>query len=220
MDVDYSQTYLYKLHKLALSIDKVFDQALRQHANIGLSQFTLLLAVAQHGVATQRAIVDFLDLTPAAISRQVEVARTKGWITVAGTPGDRRAQVLTITPAGTQVVHASMEALEQHVFRIFEHSDAHTHLMGHIDLLLGNIKNLGISVKGESMDNTTIPLAADLFQQNGGDLNRAVIDVQKATGKPIDDVWWRKNIGAANNDLATARRFDAAYAEYVRKKGE
>ena len=84
-------------------------------------------------------------------------------------------------------------------------------------MLLDDIKALGMPeyapMKGNSM--TTTPKAADLFKKNGGDINRAVIDVQKATGYPISEAWWKQNIGTANNDLATAQKFDTKYAAYL-----
>lgn len=55
---------------------------------------------------------------------------------------------------------------------------------------------------------TQIPKAVDYFN---GDINQAVIAVQKATGIEISPEWWAKNVG---NDGATQKileRFDAAY---------
>ncbi len=47
MTVDFSKTYLHKLHVVTNSLDKAFDHVLRKYAGIGVSQFTLLLAVVQ-----------------------------------------------------------------------------------------------------------------------------------------------------------------------------
>ncbi len=221
MDSDYSQTYLYKLHKLTNSLDKTFDQTLRRHAGIGLSQFTLLLSVAQHQPATQRTIAEFLDLSAGAISRQVAIAQQNGWIKVADANKDKRAQILSITNKGKTLAETGLQTLERHVFSIFNHSGAHTHLMEHIDLLLGNIGALDSGVSPAlAPQGHDLPKAADLFLTNGGDLNRAAIDIQKTVGHHVSPQWWTKNIGDAANDLATAKQFDKAYKHYVQQIAE
>lgn len=218
MSFDYSQTYLYKLHKLTNSLDRVIDQNLRHHTNIGLSQFSLLLSINQHQPATQRVIADFLDLSASAISRQVDIAEQSGWITISGVKKDKRARVLTLTEKGLSAIQQGIASLEEHVLHIFNHDNAQANLMEHIDILQSNIAALGGSLQPilkNSYD--TIPKAADLFEANGGDINRAVIDVQKAVGHHVSAKWWAKNIGKTANDATTAKRFDEAYARYVQQ---
>jgi DNA-binding MarR family transcriptional regulator len=218
--VDFSQTYLSKIHKLASSLDKVFDQSLREYAGLGLSQFTLLSSVWQHQPVSQREVASILGLSPAAISRQVEITNKKGWLVVKVDRADRRGQILQITHSGQAVVNKGLKALAQHVFQIFDYSNANTNLIEHVDLLLDNIKQVGNvkAVNRKDLDmSSSVPKAADLFQKNGGNLNKAVIDVQMATSQHIDSNWWSTNVGVANNDLATARKFDAAYAKHLEK---
>jgi len=142
MNFDFSQTYLYKLHRLTNSLDKLFDQALRRDADIGLSQFTLLLSVGQHQPVSQRKIAAFLDLSPGAISRQVEIAFQKGWVAIETDKADRRGQVLQLTPKGTAIIDKGIGALEKDVFQIFDTENVQTNLMHHIDLLQGRIKDI------------------------------------------------------------------------------
>lgn len=139
MDFDFSQTYLYKLHRLTTSLDTLFDQKLRQYSSIGLSQFTLLLSIAQHQPASQRTIASFLDLSPGAISRQVEIARQNGWLTVRSDPKDRRGQILRLTPAGSAMITHGLTTLEVHVFSIFQDENKQTNLMDHIEILQGHV---------------------------------------------------------------------------------
>lgn len=139
MKVDYSQTYLYKLHRLTNSLDKLFDQTLRNHADISFSQFTLMLSIDKHQPTTQRTIADFLDLSPGAISRQVDVARQNGLISVSGVASNRRAQSISLTQNGEAAITRGLNALEQHVFHLFDRSDDSMHLMGHIDMLSNRI---------------------------------------------------------------------------------
>ncbi len=217
MTLDYSQTYLYKLHKLTNSLDKVFDQNLRRHADIGLSQFTLLLSVDQHQPVSQRVIAEFLDISPGAVSRQTEIAQKNGWVSI-DAADDRRQQMLQLTSKGKKAIANGLSSLEQHVFHIFDSDNEQTNLMQHVDTLLENIQSVNQQaygpLKGDSMSKP-IPKAADLFQKNGRDINKAVTDVQKNVGIHINESWWKAKVGAANNDLATAKRFDAAYGAHV-----
>ena len=139
MNFDFSQTYLYKMHRLTNSLDKLFDVSLRRYAVIGLSQFTLLLAVSQHKTASQRTIASFLGISPGAISRQVEVAQKQGFIIVQNSTQDRRGQLVSITAKGQQKITDGITVLEQHVFAIFNDENMQTNLMGHIEKLQENI---------------------------------------------------------------------------------
>jgi hypothetical protein len=53
-----------------------------------------------------------------------------------------------------------------------------------------------------------IPKAGHYFK---GDINDAVIRVQKETGVHIDPVWWDKNVGNDGTAEEIIDRFDAAY---------
>ncbi len=138
MEFDFSNTYLYKMHALTTSLDALFDKELRRHAGIGLSQFTLLLAV-QHGQpVTQRATAGFLMISPGAVSRQVDIASRNGWLrTTSGT--DRRSQHLVLSPAGEDMIRAGIAALERQAFAVFDDENHQGNLMEHIDLLQRNV---------------------------------------------------------------------------------
>lgn len=140
MEVKFSETHLYKLHKLTNSLDRLFDQALSKFAGCTLSQFTLLLAVQQHQSANQRAISSFLEITPAAVSRQVDIAISRSYIVVKIPENNRRVRTLTLTAKGKMMIKTGLEVLEKHVFHIFDAESAHTNLMSHIEMLRLNTK--------------------------------------------------------------------------------
>jgi hypothetical protein len=60
-----------------------------------------------------------------------------------------------------------------------------------------------------------IPKARELYK---GDINSAVIAVQKATGVEINPDWWTANVGNDGTSEQILDRFDAAYAKYVASK--
>jgi hypothetical protein len=58
--------------------------------------------------------------------------------------------------------------------------------------------------------NIEIPKARDLFK---GDINEAVIAVQKSTGIEITPSWWDENVGNQGTAEEILDRFDTAYAK-------
>lgn len=140
-DFDISQTYLYKLHMLTNELNKLFDQVLRSKTQLGLSQFLFLLSVEQHQPASHKEIARFLSLTPAAISRQVEVARKAGLVQF-NSADDRRAKYLYVTSLGRKETQRGMAVLERDVLPVFNGEDQQADLMSHIDTLLGNIHRI------------------------------------------------------------------------------
>ena len=60
-----------------------------------------------------------------------------------------------------------------------------------------------------------IPKAQDLYK---GDINAAVITVQKATGVEITPEWWTENVGDNGTTEEILDRFDTAYATFVASK--
>lgn len=136
----FSDTYLYKLHLLKHILDKAFDQALRAHTSTTLSQFMVLLTIAENKSINQRAIAGILNISPAAIARQVSLADNLGLIIVKHPKGN--IHMLELSPTGHEVIDRGIEALQKYVFKIFENSDANSSLMGHIDMLLTSTKGV------------------------------------------------------------------------------
>lgn len=60
-----------------------------------------------------------------------------------------------------------------------------------------------------------IPQARKLYQ---GDINDAVIRVQKITGIKISRSWWDAEVGNQGSPEEILDRFDKAYAEFVAQK--
>jgi len=140
--MDFSQTYLYKLRKLTTTLDRVFDQTLRAHTHLSLSQFTFLLALNTFGQTSQQKIASFLDISTPAVSRQADIASENGWIKRTTSLTDRHGYSLQLTPQGKRVMQHGLNTLETHVFKIFTNEQQQTDLMGHIDMLLNNIKTV------------------------------------------------------------------------------
>lgn len=65
------------------------------------------------------------------------------------------------------------------------------------------------------MSNQPIPKARELFR---GDINDAVIRVQKATGIEITPSWWDSNVGNGGSTEQILDRFDKAYEAYTTER--
>jgi DNA-binding MarR family transcriptional regulator len=139
--VKISETYLYKIHSLANLLNKVFDQTLRTHAGITLSQFMVLLAIAELKTANQRQIARFLGVSHVAVKRQVDLAAHRGRIEVVD-QNTGRGEQLQLTPKAAEVVADGLRVLEQHVFKIFDSHNRTANLMQHLDILLDGTKEI------------------------------------------------------------------------------
>lgn len=232
MKIDYSQTYVYKLHTLSSTLDKAFDEVLIKNADISFSQFSLLLSINQFGTASQQSIAGFLHVSPAAVSRQVEVAQRNGHVKVKAFKDNRRQNSISLSPRGHDVIQEGYDALQKHLFKIFDDDDKSLSLMQHIDLLFRNTKGVideqdrktktinpkknQINRKEKNMSNQ-IPKARKLFR---GDINDAVIRVQKATGVHINDGWWFSKVGNQGSTEQILDRFDKHYPDFVKQQSK
>lgn len=140
MRLHLEDTYLYKFHLLTAGLDKLFDETLRKYADIGLSHFLILLAVRQHKSIRCRDIAAFLCVSPAAVSRQIDIACRSGWLDVHASKADGRSQVVMLTRDGDKRVRQGLRALDAHVFTVFLGGKRQMDLMSHIDTLLMNMK--------------------------------------------------------------------------------
>jgi DNA-binding MarR family transcriptional regulator len=217
----FSQTYLFKIHALNNILDKAFDQALRRYASITLSQFMLLLVISEYPNINQRAVASLLGISPAAINRQVEIAVRRKRLLVKEN-SDTRGQVLVLTDTAETTIEQGIAVLEEQVFLIFRDENRQTSLMTHLDLLLNYTKEVTAEPRteakshktqrfnneGESNMSVQIPKARKLYR---GDINVAVIQVQKLTGVNIDPQWWDRNVGNNGTSESILDKFDKAY---------
>jgi DNA-binding MarR family transcriptional regulator len=136
----FSETYLYKVHTLSNILDKVFDHTLRLHAGITLSQFMVLIAIAQSNGINQRQVARYLGISAVAVKRQVGIAKRRAWIDSIDRNG--RGEGLEVTPEGKVAIKTGLRALERHVFQIFDDHNRSLNLMQHLDVLLANAKEV------------------------------------------------------------------------------
>ncbi len=132
----FSQTYLFKVHALSLTLDKAFDRILRKYAHCTLSQFMLLMSVAEHDHINQRGIARYLSVSTVAAKRQVDLAEEK--LLIKKTPGAiAPSEDIKLTSHGQATIELCLQSLEDHMFSVFGNHNSSLTLMRHLDLLIG-----------------------------------------------------------------------------------
>ncbi len=94
------ERFLRALHKAVYVIDRGADRLLTESMGGTFSQFLVLMATAQCPGLSQQKISAFLDLTPAAVSRQVDSLVEEGLLERKQDPSSRRSHVVNLTAKG------------------------------------------------------------------------------------------------------------------------
>ena len=104
------------LRRVTRLVTRIYDQELR-NADIEISQFGLLTALAILGEANQKALSTGFAMDSTTLTRTLALLRKQGWIHVK--PGkDRRERVFRLTEAGKRQIAAAQphwEAAERHL---------------------------------------------------------------------------------------------------------
>lgn len=94
------ERFLKALHKTVFSLDRYADRLLSENSHGTFSQFLVMTAIAKCPKVSQQKIAEFLNLTPAAVSRQIDVLVSAGFIARKEDPQSRRAHVIELTASG------------------------------------------------------------------------------------------------------------------------
>jgi len=104
--VSYADTIEVRDHCLCLHVQRAaralarrFDEALRP---VGLTngQFSLLMSLNRPGPAPMSAVAKLLVVDRTTLTAALKPLERRGLLTVTADPKDRRARLLTLTPAG------------------------------------------------------------------------------------------------------------------------
>lgn len=100
------ERFLRAAHKAVYVFDRKADRLLAEAMGGTFSQFLVLMAIAQCSGPSQQKIAEFLDLTPAAVSRQIDTMVKAGIIVREQDPQSRRSHVVSLTPEGETQLRA------------------------------------------------------------------------------------------------------------------
>ncbi|HTK05452.1 MAG TPA: MarR family transcriptional regulator [Candidatus Eisenbacteria bacterium] len=108
-----------KLRKTVFVMDRVIGRALASDGGLSLSHFMMLFMAARFPGVTQRTIASHLDLTEAAVSRQAELLKRKGYVARGRNPQSLRERTLTLTPEGRRALAVARRRVHGLMDRFF-----------------------------------------------------------------------------------------------------
>jgi DNA-binding MarR family transcriptional regulator len=104
----------FKLHKATAMVDRLADDYLEGAHGIRYAPFLVLLMVRIIGPTSQRSIAGALDVTRASITQRVGALVERGLLAVRPDPDDSRANLVTLTDHGLELVTRAWKGLERH----------------------------------------------------------------------------------------------------------
>ena len=104
----------YLARRAVHRLERTLDRELRVATGQPLSTYALLCALDEPLCANQQGIAEVLGLTKGSVSRQLDAAARAGLVTVTVSPTSRRDNVVTLTPAGADVVGRGREVVGQY----------------------------------------------------------------------------------------------------------
>ena len=108
-----SRELAIKLHKLNFILQRISDQALQAELGVSFSQFLTLTALKHRPGTSQAAVANFLGVTPAAVSRQIELLLRQKLISKHPDSRNRRQSVLGLSAEGRETINRAIRALDQ-----------------------------------------------------------------------------------------------------------
>lgn len=80
---------------------------------MSFSQFLVLMALVEHGELNQAGIADYVGVTPAVITKQVEQLAGQGLLNLGPSHSDRRSNVCRLSAKGRTMALAAGKEVEQ-----------------------------------------------------------------------------------------------------------
>lgn len=100
------------IHRLSMVLGKIADTTLQDCCSFGMSQFKILwMLKTHHDGVLQTTIAQWLNLTEAAVSRQIGLLDSDGLIVKQVDPENRRNHIIMLSEEGKTLAENAMEAL-------------------------------------------------------------------------------------------------------------
>ncbi len=112
----------FDLHALTARLDRAADRILQAESGLSFRRFMALLAVAELGTATQRALAAKLGVSEPSVSRMTGLLAAAGLLDAEADPVGGNRRQLSLTPSGRDVVEQSRVLLERRFTGLVERS--------------------------------------------------------------------------------------------------
>src|ERR1700731_713308 len=101
----------FRVRKLNRMVTAIYDGALAS-AGLKRSQFSVLVAVANRGLARPAELTELLQMDESTLSRNVERMCARGWLRLERNE-DRRSHQIEVTDKGEALIRKCLPAWEQ-----------------------------------------------------------------------------------------------------------
>jgi DNA-binding MarR family transcriptional regulator len=108
------QNKITPLLSLVWKLQQSAEDVLQAHCSVGLSQTRILAALDKSAARSQAHVAQALGQTEANVSRQLQVMKKQGLVTIAKNKKDRRQRDVSLTPKGYRVYTKADQALRHH----------------------------------------------------------------------------------------------------------
>ena len=115
----FNNSVIHKLHQLVFRFDKSISKSLQQNIGLKYTSFMVLMSITKCGYCNQKFIADFLNLTEAAISTQIDVLEKEQLLHKKMDPNYRSQRVLTLTELGQKKLDQALEVIKPMTHNVF-----------------------------------------------------------------------------------------------------
>ncbi|MEK7570371.1 MAG: MarR family transcriptional regulator [Patescibacteria group bacterium] len=102
-----------KIHKISCLMGRTAEHALARTVQLSFSEFRMLMALHHGRDLTQKRVAAYHGITEAAVSRQIELLKTRKLITAIENVKNRRERKLALTARGAALLPKAQKALER-----------------------------------------------------------------------------------------------------------
>lgn len=123
---NHTKSLVFMFHKVVFLMDKLTDQTLKNTLNLTHSQFLILMALNHYPNVSQSKIAEFLELTQAAVSRQIDILKYKNMIFQKEKDTNRREHIVSLTNTGKKELEKAFHILDskfQNKFQILNSNE-------------------------------------------------------------------------------------------------
>ena len=111
MSADLAVSTLGRLFRLAPQLTELLDLGAREYG-MGFARGRVLWALRETGPVVMRALSQRLGISPRTVTGLIDALEADGWVTRAPHPDDRRATLISITPAARAALTTLRESYE------------------------------------------------------------------------------------------------------------
>ena len=115
----FEKSLLNKIARVANSLEREVETELKVSFALTFSQFRVLNGLMSLGEASQKALAEAMEVTPAVVTRQAEVLASRGLVVQQANPRSKRQNLLQLTPKGEQAVHDAAQVIEEYQKKLF-----------------------------------------------------------------------------------------------------